>query len=313
MFYGKNSEQPLFLLRKMIVSRTLEERRAALAELFPFVKQDVKDTLAVMDGLPVTFRLLDPPLHEFVPTEEERRAELAEALGITLADLAGRAEALHETNPMMGHRGVRLGVTYPEVSEMQIRAILEAAVELVQAGVRALPEIMVPVVGIKEELVHQKALVDRVHAEVAAKYGVERVEFLYGTMIEVPRAALTAGKIAEVAEFFSFGTNDLTQMTFAFSRDDIGGFVPEYVATKLLPADPFQILDQEGVGELVKMAVERGRKARPKLKIGICGEHGGEPSSVKFCHRVGMDYVSCSPFRVPIARLAAAHAVIEGK
>jgi pyruvate,orthophosphate dikinase len=246
-----------------------------------------------------------------VPTKHDKRVELAEALGVTLEALDKRAEALHETNPMMGHRGVRLGITFPEVSEMQVRAILEAAVELTSAGLDARPEIMVPVVGIKEELLDQKALVDRVHAEVCAKYGIPRVEFLYGTMIEVPRAALTAGKIAEVAEFFSFGTNDLTQMTFAFSRDDIGGFVPDYVAKKILPADPFQILDQEGVGELVKIAVERGRKTRPKLKIGICGEHGGEPSSVEFCHRTGLDYVSCSPFRVPIARLAAAQAVLK--
>ncbi|MFH1467463.1 MAG: pyruvate, phosphate dikinase [Pseudomonadota bacterium] len=313
MFYGEHSEQPLFLLRKMIMAGTVEARRAALGELFPFVKKDIKDTLEVMGGLPVTFRLLDPPLHEFVPTKHEKRVELAEALGVDLAALDKRAEELHETNPMMGHRGVRLGVTFPEVSEMQVRAILEAAVELRQAGVDARAEIMVPVVGIREELRDQKALVDRVHAEVRAKYGVGEVEFLYGTMIEVPRAALTAGKIAEVAEFFSFGTNDLTQMTFAFSRDDIGGFVPDYIAKKILPADPFQILDQEGVGELVKIAVERGRITRPKLKIGICGEHGGEPSSVAFCHQVGLDYVSCSPFRVPIARLAAAQAVLEGE
>jgi len=311
MFYGKGAEQPLFLLRKMIVSKTEAERRAALAELAPFVKKDIKDTMAVMDGLPVTIRLLDPPLHEFVPTKAEERARLADALGITAAELDERAEGLHETNPMMGHRGVRLGITYPEISEMQIRAILEAAVELVKEGKKALPEIMVPIVGLKNELDHQKKLVDRVEAEVKAKYGVAAIDFLYGTMIEIPRAALTADRIAETAQFFSFGTNDLTQMTFGFSRDDIGGFVPDYVGAKILPADPFQILDQEGVGQLVQIAVERGRKTNPKLKIGICGEHGGEPSSVGFCHRVGMNYVSCSPFRVPIARLAAAQAALK--
>jgi pyruvate,orthophosphate dikinase len=313
MFYGKHSEKPLFALRKMIVSRTEAERRAALDELFPFVKKDIKDTLAVMDGLPVTIRLLDPPLHEFVPQRAEERARLAEALGISKDELDKRAEALHETNPMMGHRGVRLGVTFPEISEMQVRAILEAAVELRQEGKAAHPEIMVPVVGIKAELDHQRAIVDRIHREVAAKYGLTEIEFLYGTMIEVPRAALTADQIAQTAEFFSFGTNDLTQMTFAFSRDDIGGFVPDYIERRILPADPFQILDREGVGQLVTIAIERGRKARPALKIGICGEHGGEPSSVTFCHHAGMNYVSCSPYRVPIARLAAAQAALGAR
>jgi pyruvate,orthophosphate dikinase len=311
MFYGKNSEKPLFLLRKMIVSKTVEERRAALAELYPYIKKDIKDTLAVMGGLPVTFRLLDPPLHEFVPTRADEREKLAAALGIGLDELNDRAEALHESNPMMGHRGVRLGITYPEISETQVRAILESAAELVRDGVDAQPEIMVPVVGAVSELDHQKALVDAVHRDVCARYGIEKVSFLYGTMIEVPRAALTADLIARTAEFFSFGTNDLTQMTFGFSRDDIGGFVPEYVKGKILPADPFQILDREGVGQLVRMAIEKGRSTRPKLKIGICGEHGGEPSSVEFCHVAGLNYVSCSPFRVPIARLAAAQAAIK--
>ncbi len=310
MFYGKNSEQPLFLLRKMIVSKTEAERRAALAELYPFVKKDIKDTLAVMDGLPVTIRLLDPPLHEFVPTRQDERAKLASSLGITPDEFDKRADALHESNPMMGHRGVRLGVTFPEISEMQVRAILESAVELTKDGKKALPEIMVPVVGLKSELVNQRALVDRIYAEVCKKYGVDKVDFLYGTMIEIPRACLTADKIAETAEFFSFGTNDLTQMGFGFSRDDIGGFVPDYIEKKLLPADPFQILDQEGIGQLVTMAIEKGRKTKSGLKIGICGEHGGEPTSVWFCHRAGMNYVSCSPFRVPIARLAAAQAAL---
>ncbi len=308
MFYGKGSEQPLFLLRKMIVSSSEAERRAALEELYPFVKKDIKATLAVMDGLPVTIRLLDPPLHEFVPTGADEREKLANALGISAAELSKRADDLHESNPMMGHRGVRLGVTFPEISEMQFRAIFESAVELTREGKKVFPEIMVPVVGLVSELDNQLAIAKRVHGEVCAKYGVKKIEHMYGTMIEIPRAALTADRIAGTAEFFSYGTNDLTQMTFGFSRDDIGGFVPDYLGKKLLPADPFQILDREGVGQLVEMGIKLGRATRPKLKVGICGEHGGEPNSVEFCHLVGMDYVSCSPFRVPIARLAAAQA-----
>lgn len=311
MFYGKNSEKPLFALRKMIISKTEAERRKAVDELFPFVKKDIKATMEVMNGLPVTIRLLDPPLHEFVPQEDDKRAELAKALGIDKAEFVRRVEALHETNPMMGHRGVRLGVTYPEITEMQIRAILESAVELIQAGKKVFPEIMVPVVSTQKELDDQKEIVDRVYKETCTRYKVKSIKYMYGTMIEIPRAALTAGKIAESAEFFSFGTNDLTQMGFGFSRDDIGGFVPDYVEKKILPADPFQILDQEGIGELIQFGIERGRKSRPGLKVGICGEHGGEPSSVAFCHKVGMDYVSCSPYRVPIARLAAAQAAIK--
>ncbi|MBM4319844.1 MAG: pyruvate, phosphate dikinase, partial [Deltaproteobacteria bacterium] len=311
MFYGKDSEQPLFLLRKMIVSGSVPERRAALDELYPYVKKDIKATLAAMEGLPVTIRLLDPPLHEFVPNRQDEREKLAQALGSTLAELAERAQDLHESNPMMGHRGVRLGITFPEISEMQFRAIFEAAVELTRDGKKVLPEIMVPVVGMVSELDNQRALAQKVHDEVCAKYGVSKVDHLYGTMIEVPRAALTANRIAESAEFFSFGTNDLTQMTFGFSRDDIGGFVPDYLEKRMLPHDPFQVLDREGVGQLVEIAIQRGRTTRPGLKIGICGEHGGEPSSVEFCHRMGMSYVSCSPFRVPIARLAAAQAAVR--
>jgi pyruvate, orthophosphate dikinase len=264
-----------------------------------------------MDGLPVVVRLLDPPLHEFVPQSDEERGRLAGALNISLEELTKRAEALHEVNPMMGHRGVRLGVTYPEVSEMQIRAILEAAAELIKEGKKALPEIMVPVTCDVGELKNQRKIVDRVHEEVAKKFGMKKVPFLFGTMIEIPRAALKAGEMAEAAEFFSFGTNDLTQMSFGFSRDDIGGFVPDYIKQGILPADPFQTLDQSGVGELIEIAIERGRTTRPGLKVGICGEHGGEAESVKFCHREGMNYVSCSPYRVPIARLAAAQAVVE--
>ena len=313
MFYGQGSEEPLFLLRKMIMSPTEAARRSALDELYPFVKKDYKATLEAMEGLPVTVRLLDPPLHEFVPVGAEERTKLAAALGVSQGDLDKRAEELHENNPMMGHRGVRLGITFPEISEMQIRALLEAAAELVKAGMKVFPEIMVPVVAAKSEVDAQKVLAERIHAEVCKKYGVDKVEHLYGTMIEIPRACLTAGKIAESAEFFSFGTNDLTQMTFGFSRDDIGGFMPDYLEQGLLPVDPFQVLDRDGVGELVKIGIERGRATRPDLKVGICGEHGGEPASVEFCHEVGMDYVSCSPFRVPIARLAAAHAVLKNR
>jgi pyruvate,orthophosphate dikinase len=311
MFYGEGSDEPLFLLRKMIMSKTEAERRKALDELSPFVKQDVKDTLEIMAGRPVTIRLLDPPLHEFVPKSEDKLKELADALGIDVAEVKKRGEDLHETNPMLGHRGVRLGITYPEVSEMQIRAILEAAAELIKASRKAEPEIMIPVTCAANELDHQKVIFDKVLAEVKTKFGLKRLPCLYGTMIEIPRAALQAGKMAQTAEFFSFGTNDLTQMGFGFSRDDIGSFLPDYLAAKILPDDPFGTLDQEGIGELMQLGIERGRKTRPDLKVGICGEHGGDPASVKFCHRVGMNYVSCSPFRVPIARLAAAQAALE--
>ncbi|MCM8768271.1 MAG: pyruvate, phosphate dikinase [Candidatus Omnitrophica bacterium] len=313
MFYGEGSEKPLFLLRKMIMSSTAEERKAALSELFPYVKNDIKATLEVMDGLPVTIRLLDPPLHEFVPHDEEKMKALAAELGVDMQELVKRAEMLKENNPMLGHRGVRLGVTYPEITEMQFRAILEAAGELLKLGRKAFPEIMVPVTCSVNELENQKRILEQVYSEVCASLGLKKIPFLYGTMIEIPRAALAAGEMARVAEFFSFGTNDLTQMAFGFSRDDIGSFLPEYLNAKILPADPFQTIDQIGVGELVILGIERGRATRPSLKVGICGEHGGDPDSVKFCHRVGMNYVSCSPFRVPIARLAAAQAAIELK
>ena len=311
MFYGENSEQPLFYLRKMIIADNEEQRRAALDELFPFVKGFIKKTIEAMGGRPVTIRLLDPPLHEFVPENPEERQRLANSLGISIDNLNSRAEKLHETNPMMGHRGVRLGITYPEISEMQIRAILEAAAELIKEGEKAFPEIMIPVVCDVAEFKNQAEIVKKVYPEVLAKYNLKKMSYMVGTMIEIPRAALLADKIAEEAEFFSFGTNDLTQMTYGFSRDDVGAFVPGYLAQKIIPVDPFQILDQTGVGQLIQMGVERGRRARAGLKVGICGEHGGEPSSVMFCHRVGMDYVSCSPYRVPIARLAAAQAAAE--
>jgi len=313
MFYGKGSEEPLFKLRKMILSSTLQERTKAVGELFPYVKSDIKGTMQAMDGLPVTIRLLDPPLHEFVPHQQEQREHLAQSLNISMEELDKRAESLAESNPMMGHRGVRLGVTYPEVSEMQVRAIFESAAELLKEGKKVFPEIMVPVVCTVAELVDQQKIVKKVYGEVLAKFGLKKIPHLYGTMIEIPRAALVAERIAEVAEFFSFGTNDLTQMAFGFSRDDIGSFLQDYLQKNILPADPFQTIDQEGVGELIKTGIERGRTTKKDLKVGICGEHGGEPKSIDFCYRVGMNYVSCSPFRVPLARLAAAQAVINAK
>jgi pyruvate,orthophosphate dikinase len=311
MFYGKNSEQPLFFLRKMIMSKSLEERKKSLEELFPFVKKDIKATLSAMDGLPVVIRLLDPPLHEFVPQDPAKQADLAAALNINMAELSKRAENLHETNPMMGHRGVRLGITYPEVTAMQVRAIYEAAAELIKEGKKPYPEIMIPVVCDLNELKDQFAIVRSVYQEVLAKYNLKTIKTLTGTMIEIPRAALLANRIAEMAQFFSFGTNDLTQMTFGFSRDDIGGFMRDYIDKKILPGDPFESIDIDGVGEMIRFGIERGRKTNKKLEIGICGEHGGEPRSVEFCHKVGMNYVSCSPFRVPIARLAAAQAAAK--
>ena len=310
MFYGEGAEQPLQKLRRMIVAGSERERRAALDELFVDVKEDIRKTLEVMDGLPVTIRLLDPPLHEFVPKQDAKLAELATELRIDLAELRKRAQALHETNPMMGHRGVRLGVSHPEITEMQVRAIFEASAELLKNRQKVEPEIMIPVVSTAAELAHQCGIIDRVYRAVLEKTGLKRIPHLVGTMIEVPRAALLADRIAEYAEFFSFGTNDLTQMTFGFSRDDTGSFLPTYLQQKVLPEDPFASLDESGVGELIRIAIERGRRTKPKLKIGICGEHGGDPRSVTFCHRVGLDYVSCSPFRVPIARLAAAHAAL---
>ncbi|MFY9402859.1 MAG: pyruvate, phosphate dikinase [Candidatus Omnitrophota bacterium] len=313
MFYGKGADEPLFHLRKMIVSNTKEERDEALEELFPFVKKDIKGTLAAMDGFPVVIRLLDPPLHEFVPREEAKLRELAKELNISMEELSERAKALHESNPMMGHRGVRLGVTYPEVSAMQMRAILEAAAELIKEGKKPYPEIMVPVICDVKELDDQYEIYKKVYAETLKKYNLKKIKALYGTMIEIPRAALVAEKIAKTAQFFSFGTNDMTQMGFGFSRDDMGGFLPDYINKGILPEDPFQTIDQEGIGELIKIGIQRGRKGQKGLEVGICGEHGGEPRSVEFCHNVGMDYVSCSPFRVPIANLAAAQAVLKQK
>jgi pyruvate,orthophosphate dikinase len=310
MFYGEGSDEPLFLLRKMILSGSLEERRGALDELFKFVKRDMKATMKAMNGLPVTIRLLDPPLHEFVPQDPQNRQRIADALSITADEVKKRGDVMHETNPMMGHRGVRLGVTYPEVTEMQIRAILEAAVELNKEGGKALPEIMIPVTCDVKELRDQKEIFSRVYDEVKKKFGIRKINVMVGTMIEIPRAALLADKMAEEADFFSFGTNDLTQMGFGFSRDDIGGFMGEYLDRNILKADPFQTVDIDGIGQLIDMGVNRGRATRPNLKVGVCGEQGGDPESVNFFSKVGLNYVSCSPYRVPIARLSAAQAAI---
>ncbi|NOY58142.1 MAG: pyruvate, phosphate dikinase [Calditrichaeota bacterium] len=297
-------------VREMILAEDEQGRRKALAKLLPMQRGDFEGIFTAMDGLPVTIRLLDPPLHEFVPHEEENQREMAEEMGITPEEVKAKVEDLAEFNPMLGHRGCRLGNTYPEITEMQARAIIEAALNVKAKGVDAKPEIMVPLVGTKEELDLQTEIIRATADKVFTERG-EKIEFMIGTMIEIPRAALTADKIAETAEFFSFGTNDLTQMTFGYSRDDAGKFLPVYLEKGILKVDPFQVLDQVGVGQLVEMGTKKGRSTRPNLKVGICGEHGGEPESVKFCHRVGMNYVSCSPFRVPIARLAAAQAAIE--
>ena len=297
-------------MREMILSETAQGREIALEKILPYQQADFEGIFAAMNGLPVTVRLLDPPLHEFVPHDVKGQQEMADAMGLSLKVIQQRVESLHEFNPMLGHRGCRLGNTYPEITAMQTRAILGAALNLKKKGITAVPEIMVPLVGVVEEFKTQEAIIRETAKQLFDEAG-DSVDFTVGTMIEIPRAALTAHKIAEHAEFFSFGTNDLTQMTFGYSRDDIGSFLPVYLDKNILKVDPFQVLDQEGVGQLVKLGTERGRQSNPKLKVGICGEHGGEPSSVEFCHSVGMNYVSCSPFRVPIARLAAAQAVLK--
>ncbi|MFD2940212.1 pyruvate, phosphate dikinase [Flavobacterium notoginsengisoli] len=297
-------------VREMILAEDKAGRDAALAKLLPMQRQDLEGILWAMEGLPVTIRLLDPPLHEFVPHEVASQREMAEEMDISLAMLQDKIRTMHESNPMLGHRGCRLGNTYPEISEMQTRAIIEAALNLKKAAIKTFPEIMIPLTGTPAEMEMQKKIVNQTAEQVFLEYG-ERIDYKVGTMIEVPRAALVADKIAHCAEFFSFGTNDLTQMTFGYSRDDAGKFLPFYLEKGILEHDPFQVLDQKGVGELMKMAVAKGLSERPDLKLGICGEHGGDPSSIEFCHNIGMDYVSCSPFRVPIARLAAAQAAIK--
>ena len=299
-------------MREMILSDTVEGREKALAKLLPFQTEDFYGILKAMDGCHVNIRLLDPPLHEFVPADDnvQGQKDMAQEMGVTIEEIQRRVHSLHENNPMLGHRGCRLGVTYPEITAMQTRAILTAACRLKKEGLDPHPEIMVPLIGILYELKSQKEIIKKVAAEVFAEQGVE-IEFEIGTMIEIPRAALTADRIASEAEYFSFGTNDLTQMTFGYSRDDVASFLPDYLEKKILKADPFQVLDQKGVGQLVKMAIEKGRSVRPGMRTGICGEHGGEPTSVKFCAKIGMNYASCSPFRVPIARLAAAQAAVE--
>jgi pyruvate,orthophosphate dikinase len=329
MFFG---EKKIGHMRTMILADNEKDRRAALKKLLPLQREDFAGVFKAMDGLPVTIRTLDPPLHEFLPRREELMVDIAllssystkqknelvvkyKDYGIkgvgdlkkALPPLLARVEQLHEFNPMLGHRGCRLGITYPEITEMQARAIFEAAVDCTKKGIKVLPEVMIPLVATVKEMANQAAIVRRVADEVFKEKG-SKVEYLVGTMIELPRAALVADEIAKEAEFFSFGTNDLTQTTFGFSRDDVNKVLPTYLAEGILKQDPFAALDQEGVGQLVKMATERGRKTRPTLKVGICGEHGGEPSSVEFCYRTGLNYVSCSPFRVLTARLAAAQA-----
>ena len=299
-------------MRAMILASDEAARREALKKLLPFQRKDFEGIFKAMSGLHVTIRLLDPPLHEFLPHDATSQKEMAKELGVKPAEIKKRSEALHEANPMLGHRGCRLSITYPEILEMQVRAITEAAISCAKKKIKAHPEIMIPLVGTYQELALLRAKVEEtIEATIVAKKFDGKLDILIGTMIEIPRACLTADQVAEHADFFSFGTNDLTQMTFGYSRDDVGGFLPDYLSQDILEVDPFQALDQTGVGQLVEMGVQKGRQTKKALKVGICGEHGGEPTSVEFCHKVGLDYVSCSPFRVPIARLAAAQAAIK--
>ncbi|HET6961590.1 MAG TPA: putative PEP-binding protein, partial [Terriglobia bacterium] len=307
MFFGEGKIGPM---REMILADTVEQRRAALDKLLPLQRADFEGIFSAMDGKPVTIRTIDPPLHEFVPHEEAAQRELADQMGISYEKVHQKVESLHEFNPMLGFRGCRLGIVFPEITEMQSRAIFQAAANVRKQGKKVEPEVMIPLVGNVKELEHQAAIVRRVADEVMKTEKV-KLSYLVGTMIEVPRGALTADEIAEVAEFFSFGTNDLTQTTLGVSRDDSGRFLVPYVQMDIYNKDPFEAIDRSGVGELMKIAIAKGRDARPGMKIGICGEHGGEPSSVEFCHSIGQDYVSCSPFRVPIARLAAARAALK--
>jgi pyruvate,orthophosphate dikinase len=299
-------------MRRMIVAKTVEQREAALAELLPLQKEDFKGLFEAMEGFPVTIRLLDPPLHEFLPQDEEQMKELAPQLGITVEELKEIVENLHEFNPMMGHRGVRLAITYPEVAVMQTKAIIMAAIEMVKEGKKVKPEIMIPLVGTVNELKYLDKIVRETADKLIEEAGID-LDYKVGTMIEVPRGAITADEIAEVAEFFSFGTNDLTQMTLGFSRDDYGKFINDYIEKGIYEKDPFKHVDQTGVGRMVKIAKDYGRSVNPELKLGVCGEHGGDPESIEFFHKTQLDYVSCSPYRVPIARLAAAQAAVKFK
>jgi pyruvate,orthophosphate dikinase len=307
MFFGEGKIGPM---REMIVAERVEERRAALAKLLPLQREDFRGIFEAMGPRPVTIRTIDPPLHEFLPHDEAGIAELARATGKSVEKIRSRIDDLHESNPMLGHRGCRLGIAYPEITEMQARAILEAACDAAEKGVKVEPEIMIPLVGSRKELDDQAAIVRRVAAEVLSARG-QKVKYLVGTMIEVPRGALTADEIAKTAEFFSFGTNDLTQTTFGLSRDDTGPVLAAYLEKEIYSVDPFVSVDRDGVGALMRIAAEKGRATRPGMKLGICGEHGGDPSSVAFCHEIGLDYVSCSPYRLPIARLAAAQAALK--
>jgi len=309
MFFGGDR---ILAMRQMILSDSVEGREDALARIFPMQKEDFAGIFRAMGSRPVTIRLLDPPLHEFLPHKAEDIADVARELGVSVEEVEERNRKLKEANPMLGHRGCRLGVTYPEIYDMQVRAIIGAACEVAAEGVETKPEIMIPLVGSTKEMSVMRELAVKAAGEVLSAEK-SRVSYTVGTMIELPRACLVADRIAEDAEFFSFGTNDLTQTTYGISRDDVKGFMPAYVEADIYPIDPFQRLDQEGVGDLMRIGIERGRKTRPEIKLGICGEHGGEPTSVKFCHRIGLSYVSCSPFRVPIARLAAAQAAVEEK
>jgi pyruvate,orthophosphate dikinase len=305
-------EERLLRVREMILARNEAGRRRALAELLPFQTGDFEGIFRELHGLPVTIRLLDPPLHEFLPQTEAQISTVARDMNWGFVELRAKVAQLHESNPMLGHRGCRLGITFPEIYEMQVRAIYSAACEVKKQGIDVQPEVMIPLVGTTKELELTTEMVRRVAAEVIQETGIE-VPVIVGTMIEIPRAALIADKLAAVAEFFSFGTNDLTQMTFGYSRDDAGTFLPEFVEKKVLPRDPFESIDQEGVGQLVRLGTQLGRKTNPQLKVGVCGEHGGDPDSIRFFRSCGLDYVSCSPYRVPVARLAAAQAELEHK
>jgi pyruvate,orthophosphate dikinase len=299
-------------MREMILAENLEDRKKALAKLLPYQREDFTGIFKALGGLPANIRFLDPPLHEFVPHEAAAQADLAKKLGVSAEKIAKRVNALHEFNPMLGHRGCRLGIAYPEITEMQARAIFEAAADVLKLKIKVHPEIMIPLVGFKKELDLQVAIVHRVAKEVMAEKKV-KIAYMVGTMIEVPRGALTADEIAQTAEFFSFGTNDLTQTCLGISRDDMGSFLGAYIENEIFKKNPFASLDQVGVGQLIEIAIKKGNATRPGIKLGICGEHGGDPDSVKFCHRAGLTYVSCSPYRVPVARLAAAQAAIEEK